>query len=114
MRDPKSGKFVERYKEIENDTGLKDHSIFSDTRGNELKRKLKRKSDAPVICAWGVSPKLDSLIERCTKKISHITKVGGILKNGTRNKYFHPLPTLQIDKEKWISVMVEQIKTQHL
>ncbi|MCK5311622.1 MAG: DUF1643 domain-containing protein [Desulfobacteraceae bacterium] len=114
MRDPKSGRFVERYKAIENYMGLKEHSIFSDARGNELKRKLKRKSAAPVVCAWGVNAELDQLIERCTRKISHITKVGGILKNGTKNKYFHPLPTLQMDKEKWVSGMVEQIKTQHL
>ena len=110
MRDPKSGKFVERYKEIENDTGLKEHSIFSNARENELKKKLKRKNSAPVVYAWGVSPELDPLIKRCTKKLSHIIKVRGILKNGTKNKYFHPLPTLQIDKEKWVKDMVGQIK----
>lgn len=111
MRDPKSGKFVERYKKIENDTGFTEHSIFSDIRENELQRKLKRNDAAPVVCAWGVSSNLDPLIERCINKIAHITEVAGILKQGTNNKYFHPLPTLQRDKEKWVNDMVDQIKT---
>ena len=111
MRDPKSGKFIERYREIENDTGFSEHSIFSDARENELHGKLKRKKTAPVVCAWGVSSDLDPLIERCVNKISHITDMAGLLKNGTKNKYFHPLPTLQIDKEKWVNDMIEKIKT---
>lgn len=111
MRDPKSGNFFERYKNIENEMGLKEHSIFSDTRENELKKKLKRKSNAPIVYAWGVSSELDPLIERCINKIPQIIKVKGVLKDGTKNKYFHPLPTLQRDKEKWVYDMVKQIKT---
>ncbi len=111
MRDPKSGKFVKRYRKIENDTGFLGHSIFSDVRVNELQNKLKRSEATPVICAWGVSSDLDPLIERCINKISHITEVTGLLKNGTKNKYFHPLPTLQKDKEKWVNDMIEKIRT---
>jgi len=110
MRDPKSGKFVERYKKIENNTGFVEHSIFSDVRKNELQNKLKSKKSVPVVCAWGVSSDLDPLIERCINKISHITKTIGLLKKGTKNKYFHPLPTLQTDKVKWVSDMIEKIK----
>ena len=110
MRDPKSGKFVERYKKIENNTGFVGHSIFSDVRKNELQNKLKSKKSVPVVCAWGVSSDLDPLIERCINKISHITKTIGLLKKGTKNKYFHPLPTLQTDKVKWVSDMIEKIK----
>jgi len=110
MRDPKSGKFVERYKKIENNTGFVEHSIFSDVRKNELQNKLKSKKSIPVVCAWGVSSDLDPLIERCINKISHITKTIGLLKKGTKNKYFHPLPTLQTDKVKWVSDMIEKIK----
>ena len=109
-RDPKSGKFVERYKKIENNTGFVEHSIFSDVRKNELQNKLKSKKSVPVVCAWGVSSDLDPLIERCINKISHITKTIGLLKKGTKNKYFHPLPTLQTDKVKWVSDMIEKIK----
>ena len=111
MRDPKSGRFVERYRQIENKTGFIEHSIFSDIRGNELQNKLQRKKAASVICAWGVSPDLDPLIERCINKISNTTEITGLLKKGTKNKYFHPLPTLQKDKEKWVNNMIEQIKS---
>jgi len=111
MRDPNSGKFVERYMEIENKTGFVEHSLFSDIRENELQNKLKRNKNAPVICAWGISSDLDPLIERCLNKISHLTDIIGLLKKGTINKYFHPLPTLQKDKEKWVNNMIIQIKT---
>jgi len=110
LRDPKSGKFIQRYRKVENKTGFLEHSIFAEVRKNELESKLKRKIAAPVVCAWGVSADLDPLIKKCVNKISHITKTSGLLKKGTINKYFHPLPTLQIDKEKWVSNMVEQIK----
>jgi hypothetical protein len=44
MRDPKSGKFIEKYKQIENDTGFQEHSIFTNAREKELQIKLKRKN----------------------------------------------------------------------
>jgi hypothetical protein len=109
MRDPKSGKFVERYKKIENNTGFLEHSIFSDVRTNELQNKLKSNKSIPVVCAWGVSSDLDPLIERCINKISNRTGTLGLLKKGTKNKYFHPLPTLQKAKVKWVSDMVEKL-----
>ncbi len=109
MRDPKSGKFVERYKEIESRTGFTAHSVFSNKRNKELKKKLMRKSMAPVVCAWGVSPDLDPLIERCLNKVSDIQGLTGLLKQNTENKYFHPLPTLQRYKEKWVNNMVKQL-----
>ncbi|MCF6253175.1 MAG: DUF1643 domain-containing protein [Thiomicrorhabdus sp.] len=111
MRDPKSGKFIQRYMQVENETGFLDHSIFSNLRKKELESKLKRKMAAPVVCAWGVSTGLDPLIKRCVNKTSCITEISGLLKNGTTNKYFHPLPTLQTDKEKWVSNMVSKLKT---
>ena len=110
MRDPKSGKFVVRYREIENKTGFIEHSIFSNIRENELQNKLKRKNAAPIVCAWGVSPDLDPLIERCINKLPDTTERQGIFKKGTKNKYFHPLPTLQKDKEEWVNNMIQQLK----
>jgi hypothetical protein len=112
MRDPKSGKFIERYKSIEAISGFKAHSIFSDERTEELQGKLNRKHEAPIICAWGVSPDLDPLIQRCLVKISHMPEssdLSGLLKPGTDNKYFHPLPTLQKDKLMWVNKMVREI-----
>ncbi len=111
MRDPKSGKFIERYREIENKTGFIEHSIFSNIRKKELQNKLKRKDSAPIVCAWGVSPDLDPLIERCINKLPHTTERKGVFKKGTKNKYFHPLPTLQKDKDEWVNDMIPQLLT---
>lgn len=113
MRDSKSGSFIQRYRDVEDKTGFLEHSIFSAVRKNELESKLQRKMAAPVVRAWGVSADLDPLIKNCVSKISHITETSGLLKEGTTNKYFHPLPTLQIDKEKWVGNMVEQVLNRH-
>ncbi|MFQ5330032.1 MAG: DUF1643 domain-containing protein [Thermodesulfobacteriota bacterium] len=106
MRDPKSGKFIERYKYIEEQTGFTAHSLFADERDSELQRKLTKKVGSPIICAWGVSADLDPLIERCLKKINGISTISGLLKPNSEDKYFHPLPTLQKAKEKWVNRMV--------
>ena len=113
MRDPKSGNFIECYRNIEEITGFQAHSIFSDERTDELQEKLKKKPKAPIICAWGVSAGLEPLIQRCLAKISIISDMSdlaGLMKPDTENKYFHPLPTLQTDKVKWVNNMVREIK----
>jgi hypothetical protein len=110
LRDPKSGKFVNRYREIEKRTGFRSHSLFSPGRDDELACHLNRKPESPLVCAWGVSPDLDPLIERCMNKISGIKGLRGLKKNRTENRYFHPLPTLQRDKMEWVDKMVNQIK----
>lgn len=109
MRDPKSGNFVERFNDIENRTGFSAHSLFSDKRTVELKRKLYKKPEAPIVCAWGVSSDLDPLIERCLSKVAGTFELTGLMKPSTENKYFHPLPTLQKDKEQWVTNLVTHI-----
>ena len=109
MRDPKSGSFVERFNDIENRTGFSAHSLFSDKRSVELRRKLNKKPEAPIICAWGVSSDLDLLIERCFSKVVGTFELTGLMKPSTENKYFHPLPTLQKDKEQWVTNLVTHI-----
>jgi hypothetical protein len=103
MRDPKSGNFVGRYSDIENRTGFSAHSLFAANRSVESSRKLNRKPEAPIICAWGISPDLDPLIERCLNVVGDTAGLTGLKKPGTKNKYFHPLPTLQKDKEQWVT-----------
>ncbi len=115
MRDPKSGKFIERFRNIEKITGFQSHSIFSDDRTDELKSRLKKRTGAPIVCAWGVSADLDPLIQRCLAGISRMparADLAGLLKPGTDNKYFHPLPTLQKQKVKWVNDMLREIKTE--
>lgn len=110
MRDPKSGEFTQRYSDLEARTEFTAHSLFADERVAELKRKLKRKTEAPIVCAWGVSTDLDPLIERCLSKVGNKAVLTGLLKPNTENKYFHPLPTLQKDKVEWVNKMVLQLR----
>ncbi len=109
LRNPKSGEFVARYRDVENRTGFTAHSLFSHERRDELESNLNRKDHSPIVCAWGVSPDLDPLIERCLSKVSAIPGRLGLLKPQTDNKYFHPLPTLQKAKMKWVDNMVTLI-----
>jgi len=112
MRDPKSGNFVERYSDIESRTGFSAHSLFTDIRTVELRRKMNKKPDSPIVCAWGVSPDLDPLIGRCLNAVAGTARIAGLKKPSTENKYFHPLPTLQKDKEKWVTNLVALIRSE--
>jgi hypothetical protein len=71
--------------------------------------KLTKHNAIPVIRAWGVSAALDPLIERCISKLTK-TKIvlRGLMKEGTTNKFLHPLPSLQKQKAFWVNRMVEQ------
>lgn len=109
LRDSKSGSFVERYMNIEKRTGFSAHSLFSNLRSLESRRKLKRKPEAPIVCAWGVSPDLNPLIARCLGALTGMAGLTGLKKPGTEDKFFHPLPTLQKDKEQWVSNIVVHI-----
>jgi hypothetical protein len=108
LRDPKSGSFVSTFKELHKkyeDGGI--HSLFAIPREQELSRKLKRKKQAPVVCAWGVSGDLDLLITQSLSQLNGKAVQVGLLKDGTNDKYYHPLPTLQKDKELWVTNMLE-------
>lgn len=106
LRDPQSGSFVERYIDIESRSAFSAHSLFANSRSDELRRKLNKKPEAPIVCAWGVSPDLDPLIERCLSKLAGTARLIGLRKPSTENKYFHPLPTLQKDKEQWVTNLI--------
>lgn len=105
LRDPRSGKFVERYAALEAQEQSDIHCVFSLARAEELARRLGPPDKVPVICAWGVSPDLDPLLQRCMQRLAG-RRILGLLKQNTSDKYFHPLPTLQRAKEAWVSDMV--------
>ena len=111
LRNPKGGEFVTQYRDIEERTGFTAHTLFCAERKRELQRHLKRKPQSPVVCAWGVSPGLDPLIGRCLESVSGTKGLIGLLKPETGNKYFHPLPTLQTSKMRWVENMVALINS---
>jgi hypothetical protein len=108
LRCPKSGVFFKQFRGLEEDHSFDAHSVFSDRRADELALKLL--AGVPVVCAWGVSPHLDPLIDRCRAKLAGATAVRGLRKEGTTNKFLHPLPSLQSQQAEWISRMVEQCR----
>lgn len=106
LRCPKSDVFFKQFKALEAELSYDAHSVFSDRRKGELVLKL---IDAvPVIRAWGLSPHLDPLIDRCLSRLTNTKAVKGLMKEGSPNKFLHPLPSLQSQKVEWVNRMVEQ------
>jgi len=110
LRDPKCGSFYQRYKQMKRESDTTTHSVFSSQRSAELKLYLSRKHNGPIICAWGVSDDLNPIIEMATATLSSETAVTGLTKQGHPWKYFHPLPSLQSQKEQWIAQMLELLR----
>lgn len=106
LRSPKSAEFIKLYKRLEADSDFDTHSIFSEVRKLELAAKLPKSRSIPLVLAWGLSEKLDPLIERCLSRIPSNRTTKGLLEKGTANKYRHPLPSLQKDKRIWLDKMV--------
>jgi hypothetical protein len=108
LRCSKSNEFFKQFKRLEQGASFDSHSIFSGRRKNELALKLTKHNTIPVIRAWGLSANLDPLIERCTSKLIKNKAIMGLMKEGTTNKYLHPLPSMQKQKLLWVNRMVEQ------
>ena len=108
LRCSKSVEFFKQFNKLEDEASFDSHSVFSIRRKNELAMKMTTDKTISVICAWGVSPELDPLIQRCTSRITKNKSIKGLLKAGTTNKFLHPLPSLQTQKVAWVNRMVEQ------
>jgi hypothetical protein len=108
LRCAKSGTFFKHFKAAEEEHRFHAHSVFSDRRADELTLKLGGR--VPVVRAWGVSDHLRPLIERCQATLTRAKLLRGLLKEGTTNKFLHPLPALQSQKVEWVERMVEQCR----
>lgn len=110
LREAKSPLFIKRFLSLEDDYNYDGHSIFAKSRETELEKTLKCKDNAPILNGWGVSEKLDPIIRRAIEPLEMKGRMFGIVKDGLEpRKYFHPLPTLQKDKNLWVENMVEQL-----
>lgn len=110
LRCPKSGEFFKQFSRLEEAFSFDAHSVFSDRRTDELASKLLRYAETPVVLAWGLSSDLDPLIERCLSRLPKKMKTIGLAKEGTPNRYLHPLPSLQRQKVAWLNQMLNQCK----
>lgn len=110
LREAKSPLFIKKFGLLERELDFHLHSIFAPQRSDELAAALKRKPNAPLINGWGVSEKLDPLIARALPALPKPETMFGIVKPDlTPLKYFHPLPTLQRDKNLWVENIVNQL-----
>ena len=110
LRSPKSPEFIKLFQRLENEESFDSHSIFSDARTDELATKLPRGKKTPLVLAWGMSEKLNPLIERCLASLHPKSNRIGLLEPGTTNKYRHPLPSLQRDQRRWLEQIMLAFK----
>lgn len=108
LRSPKSAEFIKSFQRLEDEENFNSHSVFSDTRKDELSLKLSMGKKTRLVLAWGISDKLSPLIERCVSKLPKKITVFGLLEPGSANKYRHPLPSLQRDQRRWIDQIIQQ------
>ena len=110
LRTPKSAEFIKLFQRLEGESQFDSHSVFSKARTDELSLKLPTSRKTPLILAWGMSDKLNPLIERCMSRLSRKSNLMGLLEPNTTNKYRHPLPSLQKDQRHWLEMMIRQFK----
>ena len=110
LRCAKSVQFMRDFQRLEAEAGYQGHTIFAESRRAELQRRYTRDRQIPVVRGWGVSDLLDPLIERCEQTLRRRGPCYGLLKPGTTNKFFHPLPSLQSQQRLWVEQMLQQIR----
>jgi hypothetical protein len=110
LRSPKSAEFFKLFQRLEDESNFDSHSVFSDTRTDELSLKLPKSRKTPLVLAWGLSDKLNPLIERCMSRLPRKSNLMGLLEPETTNKYRHPLPSLQKEQRRWVDMMVRQFE----
>jgi hypothetical protein len=110
LRSPKSADFIKTFQRLERDSHFDSHSIFSEARTDELAIKLPKKRSTLLVLAWGMSEKLNPLIERCLARLPPKSRFKGLMEQGTTNKYRHPLPSLQKDQRIWLENMVRHFE----
>jgi len=110
LRSPKSAEFIKLFQRLEDESNFDSHSVFSDARTDELLLKLPKSKKTPLVLAWGLSDKLNPLIDRCMSRLPRKSNLMGLLEPSTTNKYRHPLPSLQKEQRRWVDMMVRQFK----
>jgi hypothetical protein len=110
LRCSKSAEFFKLFQRLEDESKFESHSVFSDARMDELSLKLPTSRKMPLVLAWGLSKKLNPLIDRCMSRLPRKSNLMGLLEQDTTSKYRHPLPSLQKAQRQWVDMIVRQFE----
>jgi len=108
LRDPKSGKFLEKTHALSGIMGGHVHSIFCEERVNECAHALRRKLPTPILLGWGQDLGLLPLVEQCLARIEGeptctVSSEVHPLLNA------HPSPMLQKKKLLWLDSIIKTL-----
>ncbi|QBG48130.1 DUF1643 domain-containing protein [Verrucomicrobia bacterium S94] len=108
LRDPKSGKFLEKVEALRSVAGGHVHSLFCAERRDECTFSLQRKTNTPILLGWGQDPGLLPLAEPCMERIAAFPTVAvpsavHPLLNA------HPSPMMQKMKLQWLENILLQL-----
>lgn len=84
------------------------HSIFDDARTDDFNEFFVK--NRPVICAWGVNPKLSELGTMAFEKVKS-EKIIGQRKESVENAYYHPLPQNYNKQKEWVELISNSINS---
>lgn len=107
LREPKSAVLIRKF-EILKQKNIH-HSIFFEQRKDDFNNFFIK--NCPVICAWGVNPKLMELSKIAFNKVKN-EKIIGIKKESVENAFYHPLPQNNNKQKQWVEEISELIKKQ--
>ena len=108
LRNPRHTDFFEDFGRFEAEHENREHSIFSPRRAAELCRNLCRSPGAPIIVAWEIHRKLQTLATLALEALVGEPLVG---KRGAKGgwRYWHPLPRNANQQTEWLRSIVEQL-----
>ena len=105
LRNPNSSIFIDEVRLLESRDQFFAHTIFADERAAELSSAMIRKSDAPIVCAWGLNPGLIPLINLAIRAIQREGRYIGLAKSEAEHLFRHPLQRPQRAKQAWLDDM---------
>ena len=108
LREAKSHNFVKRVAELSKKKDGDLHSIFCETRRNELVRLIRGANAGPVILAWGKVQGLKPLARQCLDAVAS-KKTVGVSYEDDACLFAHPSPMRKKHKEKWLTAILEML-----
>ena len=105
LRDPKSGRFLQKVDELNGIMGGHVHSIFCMERSAELTHALHRKNNTPILLGWGQDTGLIRLAGQCMQQIGD-QPVCTVPSDVHPLLNAHPSPMLQSKKLLWLDTII--------